>query len=99
MPTLSFFYTAIYFAIDGSYVGYLGTNSISDIDFTGSHLSVPKDDDLYTNLQNHIGKVVVSTGDLSTLIKDSSNNYIVKTDKDGGFAGTKQSSLYHVCRM
>jgi hypothetical protein len=81
-PTIRSAYTAIYFAIDGSYVGYIGTNSISDIDFTGSHLSVPKDEDLYTNLQNHIGKVVVSTGDLSTLITDGSNNYVVKTDKD-----------------
>ena len=69
-PTVKTSYSNMYFAVGGNYVGYLSSSNVFQIDFTGQHRAVPANNDLITNLENNIGKIVCSTGEICSLIQD-----------------------------
>lgn len=75
--------TTLYFSVAATYVGYISSSYVAQIDFTGQHRAVPVDENLITNLQNNVGKIVISSGEISSLIPDASDNYHVKTGKNG----------------
>lgn len=69
-PTVKTAYSNMYFAVGGNYVGYLTSSNVGQIDFTGQHRAVPANNNLITNLENNIGKIVCSTGEICSLIED-----------------------------
>ena len=83
-PTLKTDFSALYFSAGGIYAGYIsGSSSVGRIDFTGQHRAVPVDNNLITNLNDHVGKIVISSGEICSLIKDASNIFHPTTGKNG----------------
>ena len=82
-PTLKTDYTNLYFSANGIYSGYIGGASVGRIDFTGQHRCVPVNDNLITNLNNHVGKIVISSGEICSLIKNDLNIFNPTTGKEG----------------
>ena len=82
-PTLRTDYTNLYFSANGIYSGYIGGASVGRIDFTGQHRCVPVDNNLINDLSNNVGKIVISSGEICSLIKDASNIFHPATSKEG----------------
>ena len=72
-PTIKTNYTTLYFSVSNKYTAYLqqiGTTPFV-INFTGQHQALPLDEDLYNNVDDYVGKIVISNGDLSSFINDN----------------------------
>jgi len=72
-PTLKTNYITLYFSVSNKYTAYLqqiGTTPFV-INFTGQHQALPLDEDLYNNVDDYVGKIVISNGDLSSFINDN----------------------------
>ena len=82
-PTLRTDYGNMYISVGGIYSGYFGTTSVGLIDFTGQHQALPVNEDLFNNVNDYIGKIVISNGDVSSIVKDESGNLLVGTGKKG----------------
>ena len=67
----------------GNYVGYLNSSSVNQIDFTAQHKAVPVNNNLINDLSNNIGKIVISNGEICSLIEDSSGIFQPTTGKNG----------------
>ena len=90
--TLKTTHSSMYFATGGgwytntggTYVGYLTSADVGQIDFTGQHQALPVDEDLFNNIDEYVGRIVISNGDVSSIVADvSNNNYFIKTGKEG----------------
>ena len=83
-PTLRTDYSNIYFAANGIYAGYIsGSSSVGRIDFTGQHRCVPVNDNLINDLSKNVGKIVISSGEICSLIKNDLNIFHPTTGKQG----------------
>ena len=84
-PIIGTEYDNLYFVVEGNYVAYIdGTTNVYNLDFTGQHKAKPKEDSLYKNLKQYVGRIVSSTGEISSLVRDASGNKMsVKTGKEG----------------
>ena len=71
--------------VSGNYVAYIAGNTVvGGLDFTGQHKAKPKEDSLYQNLNQYVGRIVSSTGEISSLVRDISGNGMVeKIGKEG----------------
>ena len=75
--------STLYFNINSTFAGYISSAYVAQIDFTGQHRAVPVDENIITNLQNNVGKIVISSGEISSLIPDASDNYHIQNGKNG----------------
>ena len=82
-PTIKTSGAYMYFAVGGNYVGYLTSSSVGQIDFTGQHRCVPVNNNLINDLSNNIGKIVISSGEICSLIEDASHVFHPTTGKNG----------------
>ena len=82
-PVVKTNYVNMYFSVYNVYVGYLTSGNIGRIDFTGQHQALPVNEDLFNNIDDYIGKIVISNGDVSSIVEDVSHNYFIKTGKEG----------------
>jgi len=83
-PTLKTDYANLYFSADGEYSAYIdGDGGAGLLDFTGQHQALPVDEDLFNNIDDYIGRIVISNGYISSIVKDASGNYIIETGKKG----------------
>ena len=82
-PTLRTDYGNMYISVGGVYSGYFQTASVGLIDFTGQHQALPVNEDLFNNVNDYIGKIVISNGDVSSIVEDESGNNTIETGKKG----------------
>jgi len=82
-PVLKTNFTNLYFAVRNVYAGYLQNVNVNNIDFTGQHQALPVDEVLFNNIDDYVGRIVISNGDVSSIVKDASDNYCIKTGKGG----------------
>ena len=82
-PTIRTDYGNLYISVGGIYSGYFGTTSVGLIDFTGQHQALPVNEDLFNNVNDYIGKIVISNGDVSSIVEDESGNNTIETGKKG----------------
>ena len=82
-PTVKTSFSFMYFAVGGIYVGYLTNTTVGQIDFTAQHKAVPVNNNLINDLSNNIGKIVISNGEICSLIEDSSGIFQPTTGKAG----------------
>ena len=81
-PILEGGHTNLYFVVGGNYVAYLRNSPVVGfLDFTGQHRCVPEDLTILNNLQNNVGKIVISTGKINSLIIDDLNIHKQTTGK------------------
>ena len=67
-PVVKCSYTYMYFAVGGNYVGYIANSSVGSIDFTGQHRAQTDETINKDNIQDYVGLIVVSTGEICSLI-------------------------------
>ena len=82
-PVVKTPYNNMYFSTNGAYNAYLGDTNVGGIDFTAQHKAVPVNNNLINDLSNNIGKIVISNGEISSLIKDNSGIFHATTGKNG----------------
>ena len=81
-PILEGGHVNLYFVVGGNYVAYLRNSPVVGfLDFTGQHRCVPEDLTILNNLQNNVGKIVISTGKINSLIIDDLNIHKQTTGK------------------
>ena len=64
----------MYFNVQGYYVAYLNNGNVGRIDFTGQHRAMPEDENLLKCVRNYVGLIVVSTGNINSLIRNDDTN-------------------------
>ena len=82
-PTVRTDYTNLYFSAGGNYSGYITGTGAGQIDFTGQHQALPVNEDLFNNIDDYVGRIVISNGDVSSIVEDASGNNTVETGKKG----------------
>ena len=82
-PVIKSPFSNIYFSTNGAYNAYLGNTNVGQLDFTAQHKAVPVNNDLINDLSNNIGKIVISNGEICSLIEDNSGIFHATTGKNG----------------
>ena len=82
-PVIKSPFSNIYFSTNGAYNAYLGNTNVGQLDFTAQHKAVPVNNNLINDLSNNIGKIVISNGEICSLIEDNSGIFNATTGKNG----------------
>ena len=82
-PVVKTPFNNMYFSTNGAYNAYLGDTNVGQLDFTAQHKAVPVNNNLINDLSNNIGKIVISNGEICSLIKDTSGIFHATTAKNG----------------
>ena len=82
-PVIKSPFSNIYFSTNGAYNAYLGNTNVGQLDFTAQHKAVPVNYNLINDLSNNIGKIVISNGEICSLIEDNSGIFHATTAKNG----------------